>query len=261
MSILKNTIDLRIPKAWEELTDKEARIIFGILATANADQAQARLRALLAINSIKVVARSAGADDRWLCRSRRTGLFELDGLTAARISAPLEFIHRPAAHPWRPGSFGSASPISAELYELTLGDWFVVFNTLQGVIVTEDYSLLDSLRPMLMKKKPLQVISSRRRAGFSPADRMALFFWILSYRDHMAHRYPELFRRAGADDDAPAAITSDMLRESIDAQLRALTMGDVTKEEAVMALPIDRAFAELNAKAREYREIKEKQST
>ena len=47
----------------------------------------------------------------------------------------------------------------------------------------------------------------------------------------------------------------------MNAQIRALTKGDITKEAEVLALDTHRALTELNAQAREYKELNAKIST
>ena len=46
------------------------------------------------------------------------------------------------------------------------------------------------------------------------------------------------------------------LQEAMDAQIRALTKGDVTKEAEVLQLDTWRALTELNAQAKEYEELR-----
>ena len=41
----------------------------------------------------------------------------------------------------------------------------------------------------------------------------------------------------------------------MDAQIRALTKGDITKEKEILALDTWRALTELNAQAREYKQL------
>jgi hypothetical protein len=48
------------------------------------------------------------------------------------------------------------------------------------------------------------------------------------------------------------------LQESMDAQIRALTKGDITKEQEILALDTWRALTELNAQAKEYKELNAK---
>ena len=45
------------------------------------------------------------------------------------------------------------------------------------------------------------------------------------------------------------------LQESMDAQIRALTKGDITKEREILSLDTWRALTELNAQAKEYKQI------
>ena len=45
-------------------------------------------------------------------------------------------------------------------------------------------------------------------------------------------------------------------QEAMDAQIRALTKGDVTKEAEVLQLDTWRALTELNAQAKEYEELR-----
>ena len=48
----------------------------------------------------------------------------------------------------------------------------------------------------------------------------------------------------------------EVLRTAMNAQIRALTGGDITKEEAVLSMDTWRAFTELDAKAKEVEDIK-----
>lgn len=69
--------------------------------------------------------------------------------------------------------------------------------------------------------------------------------WVAGLKALNARRYPRLYRPAAA-----ATADGGML-EITNAQIRALTGGDVTKENAVLQTPAWRALTELDAKARE----------
>ena len=49
-----------------------------------------------------------------------------------------------------------------------------------------------------------------------------------------------------------------MLKDAVNAQIRALTKGDITKEKEVLAIDTWRAFTELDAIAKEYDEFNQK---
>ena len=48
----------------------------------------------------------------------------------------------------------------------------------------------------------------------------------------------------------------EVLRTAMNAQIRALTCGDITKEEALLSMDTWRALTELDAKAKEVEDIK-----
>ena len=56
--------------------------------------------------------------------------------------------------------------------------------------------------------------------------------------------------------DKPAPPIGEVLRTAMNAQIRALTGGDITKEEAVLSMDTWRALTELDAKAKEVEDIK-----
>ena len=48
---------------------------------------------------------------------------------------------------------------------------------------------------------------------------------------------------------------ASQLQETVDAEIRALTKGDITKEKEILSLDTWRALTELNAQAKEYKQI------
>ena len=92
------------------------------------------------------------------------------------------------------------------------------------------------------------------RLSLSPAEQMGTLRWFAHVKSVFAERWPYFFRRIEGDIDE-----QDIdLMGAMDAQIRALTDGDITKEETIKALPCWRALTELNQKARESKEFHEK---
>ena len=72
----------------------------------------------------------------------------------------------------------------------------------------------------------------------------------------MSTAFPHFFRkRESADGEPPTEVH---FIDLYNAQMRALTGGDVTKEKTVLALDCWRALTELEAKAREAEELERK---
>ena len=86
------------------------------------------------------------------------------------------------------------------------------------------------------------------------------FNTICGYTDSNPVKYSDFFQPIA---DAPTggnllSSSAPSVEDAMNAQIRALTKGDVTKEAEVLALDTHRALTELNAQAREYRELNAK---
>ncbi len=116
-------------------------------------------------------------------------------------------------------------------------------NFYQGYIVSSSDEAIDEMCRLLYP-------------GFTPpltpAERYIVLLWTSSLKAHYTRLFPDLFRTS----DDSFAQPSDQ-REVMDAQIRALTGGDITKTAAVLAADTLTALTELNAKAREAREMSE----
>ena len=93
-----------------------------------------------------------------------------------------------------------------------------------------------------------------KRLSLSPAEQLGTLRWFAHVKSVFAERWPYFFRRVDADIEE---MDIDLMG-AMDAQIRALTEGDITKEETIKALPCWRALTELNEKAREAKEFHEK---
>lgn len=92
------------------------------------------------------------------------------------------------------------------------------------------------------------------RLSLSPAEQMGTLRWFAHVKSVFAERWPYFFRRVDADIEE---LDFDMMG-AMNTQIRALTEGDITKEETIKTLPCWRALTELNEKAREAKEFHEK---
>ena len=110
-----------------------------------------------------------------------------------------------------------------------------------------DYLMAEQYYQLAVSKHPKQL-------SLSPAEQMGTLRWFAHVKSVFAERWPHFFRRVDADIEE---LDIDLMG-AMDAQIRALTEGDITKEETIKALPCWRALTELNEKAREAKEFHEK---
>ena len=83
------------------------------------------------------------------------------------------------------------------------------------------------------------------------------FNTICGYTDSNPVKYSDFFQPTANADTGGNLLGSSApsVEDAMNTQIRALTKGDVTKEAEVLALDTHRALTELNAQAREYREL------
>ena len=83
---------------------------------------------------------------------------------------------------------------------------------------------------------------------------MGVFLWFMWIKDNFSKSFPHLFKPASEEGDYD-------MTEAMNAQIRALTGGDITKEKQIEKSDVWRALTELDAKAREAEELNDKLKT
>ena len=96
---------------------------------------------------------------------------------------------------------------------------------------------------------------------FKPCERINIFYWFAALKETLSKKYSDFFQPLAGGDDGNLLGSSTSVEDAMNAQIRALTKGDITKEAEVLALDTHRALTELNAQAREYKELNAKLST
>ena len=85
------------------------------------------------------------------------------------------------------------------------------------------------------------------------------FYWFASLKWYFSGMFPHFLKTIPSDSENLLGYTppiGEVLRTAMNAQIRALTGGDITKEEAVLSMDTWRALTELDAKAKEVEDIK-----
>ncbi|WP_278672523.1 hypothetical protein [Leyella stercorea] len=85
------------------------------------------------------------------------------------------------------------------------------------------------------------------------------FYWFSSLKHYFARLFPHFLQPMSSSSEdllGYAPPIGEVLWTAMNAQIRALTGGDITKEEAVLSMDTWRALTELDAKAKEVEDIK-----
>ncbi len=242
---MMQTIDFSIPRSWSELSDKQLRYVF-FLISEGYDSDAIKTFCLLRWSKAKVIGRQP--DCSYLLRKGKA-LFEVTPLMLAEVLPYLDWLTKLPTYPVRLSKIKRRNAIKADFSEVPFETYIVVDNLYQGYLATQSDHLLDELAAVLYGK----------RLKLKPYERVSIFYWIASLKDFFARRYPDFLQPAYTQSGGNLLGNSQpSVEEAMNAQIRALTKGDVTKEKEILALDTWRALTELNAQAKEYRELNSK---
>jgi hypothetical protein len=249
-------VRLSAPKSWKELSAGQLVYISWLMTHTQLSKEELHAYAFVRFTGIKVEHNCP--DGRWLCcfKDRRFTLSPEQALSLCRQFS------------WLTGSIGEVTPLpklagvarqDVRLRGLPLIQYIACENYYQAFIHSGDEQHLNCLIASfyLGNEKFNDALTAERSSRFRNLPfhiRYTVFLWYYGLKTVFQRHFPYFFQKTEPvpEDGEPQAPN---MREHIDNMLRALTGGDVTKTEAVYQTETWTAFAELNAKAREYREL------
>lgn len=278
------TLDISIPQGWHRLTQKQAQWLLRFLSRSDTRHfSDPRAVALMRFVGMRILG-TAGPRGEWLVevptgdrsrilRRRKRMMVFISPEEFAFMLRELDWILKPLPSPWRPERIDGRKPLPAPLASIPFGSFLAADNLYAGFLNMSrndaglsldsgkaTASLLDSMASLMVEKLPWWR-RLFRNGRFSPAGRFAVLMWFSAVKERMVRLYPDFYTPTADDSLAPetgGAVSPARLRQVMNAQIRALTKGDITKEEQILSLPLERAMTELNALAKEYAEIHSK---
>ena len=247
------TINLIVPRGWHELDDKQLRYFFGLLAD-DYTSAEIRTLCLLRWSGLKVIYRHnsdfvvrLGKDD-----------FKLSATVVADTIEALKWLDEIPSFPVRLSHIGKCTAIPSDLQSVPFEKFIYCDNLYQGYLHTKNDSLIDEMMKVLYHS-PHSTLPSKLH--LSSVERINVFYWFASLKQYFAKTFNHFFQQTDSTDGnllGSAKSIGEQVTEAMNAQIRALTKGDITKEKEVLAMDCWRALTELNAQAKEYQELRAK---
>ena len=241
-------INFHLPDAWHKLEQWQLRYVCYIMTRF--DSVTAKTYIFVRLLGITVLRRQ---EDGWVCSVRngwKKVRFFVHSWQVQSFLHMLDFIERPGDMPfclWRIGRFRS---VDARLHDVPFKEYVSIENYYQGFLLTRNNSLLRSMAILLYVDR-----KGRHPRWFNPSEEelLSVFLWIASVKNHFTKCFPYLFR-------PPEQLEGEAFNmlELVNAEIRALTGGDITKEREVLQMDCWRALTELNEKAREAQELQQR---
>lgn len=243
-----HTLNLSLPAAWQYLTDKQLRFVFRLLATEHTP-VEVKALFLLKFGDIHVVTTLGNA---FICKHGKD-FVTISALQISEVLSHLAWLDGIPAFPVRLARIGRHRAAAADLQGLPFSSYIILDNLYQGYLHTQRTDLLTQMA---------QILYDAPRIHLSEAERISVFYWFASVKQFFARTFSFFFQPEEDNaEGAPSGSVGSRLQEAMNTQIRALTGGDITKEKEVLAMDCWRALTELNAKARDYEEMKKAQKS
>jgi hypothetical protein len=248
------TINLCVPTSWSELSDKQLRYVYRLIAADyNIDEIKAHC--FFRWSGAKLICRYGNG--KYLLKLGKQE-FAVSPQQISELLSELAWIGQLPLTPIRLPHIGKRQALSADFEGVPFETFLVCENLYQGFLHTQQDPFLDEIASQLYPKSSTLLPFTSKLKDF---ERINVFYWFASLKDFFAKRFPDFLQPLNSDSENLLGSSPNIgaqLQESMDAQIRALTKGDITKEREILALDTWRALTELNAQAKEYKQINSK---
>lgn len=244
------TLQLYAPSSWQELGQEQLRYVLTLL-TQGWTEYQARTYLLCRLCGISVLTEKK---EGWLCETSLTDgstvRFFLQTWQVEDFCHRFDFVFDGKGAANRLERIGTLMAADVELHGLPFANYMAADNFFQQYL-SSDHSSNQPLREMARCLYRNADGTEAESIDCTDAELMGVFLWFCFVKDNFSKAFPHLFKPA-------ANATSYDPRAAMDAQIRALTGGDITKERLIEESDVWRALTELDAKAREAEELNKK---
>lgn len=247
------TLQLHAPHSWGELTQDQLRYVLTLLSQGWQEW-QVRTYLFARLTGTKVL---NCKKDGWLCETatEQGGAvrFFLELWQVQSLCECFDFVFDGRGSDNRLAHIGPYHAVDAELHGFPFINYLVCDNHFQQFLQsgqTTDEPLREMARILYLDADG----NEPERIACTPAELMGVFLWFMFVKHHFSEAFPHLFKPADPRSETDST-------EAMNAQIRALTGGDITKERQIEETDVWRALTELDAKAREAEELNQKFKT
>lgn len=241
-------VNLIVPRSWEELSQEQLKYYFFVLTMCRS-AAEVKTYCLCRWSGLEVL---YPYGEGFMCRHEQRE-FVLQPLQVAAAIQSLDWTDTLPTRPVRLERIGKYQALPADFQEVPFETFIICDNLYQGYLSAKEDALLDDLARVLYQSAKVRP---------DAAERIGVFYWFASLKEMFARQFKHFFQPLSAQSDGnmfnQGRSQYEIIYHAVNAQIRALTKGDVTKEKEVLAIDTWRALTELDALAKEYEDFNRK---
>lgn len=248
MDTSSNKIIATVPASWQSLTDQQLYYVYGLICDG-LSLAQIKTYCFFKFSGIRVLRKQPNG----YVIDYKGKRLAVEPMVIAHCLSALDWLNEHPSYPVRIRRIRGKNAVDAALNGVSFGEYIALDNMYQGYLHGQDDSLLVEMAKILYQSEKMVL---------NRAQKISVFYWFTSIKSMFSERFPFFLQPAGSmtPDNllSGGASVGQQVTDAMNAQIRALTKGDVTKEKEVLGLDVWRAMTELNAQAKEYTEYKHK---
>ena len=247
---------LTCPRSWKEMTQEQLRYALHVIGCGLYSSVEGRTLMLLRFCGIEVTRKTPYG---WACSvpvgssdgEQHKHPFFLQSWQVQDMIKQLEFTDSYETMNVRLESIQGFRAVKLLLEDVPFGDYLQMEKFYQGYLSTKEQKYAVGLARFLYPYS--EFAAGVTISEIDDAELTGCVMWYSYVKKRFSGLYPHFFKPIAA-----VSSSSANWMEQMNAQLRALTDGDITKEDAVKAKSCRRALTELDAKAREAEEFRKK---
>ena len=240
-------LDLHAPTDWTELTDEQFKFAMHLLGCIK-EPVEIKTRLFFHLCGISVEKYLHSGVRCSLVQDGRIKYFNLSTEQVHSMLHEFDFVDDFDTKGKRLDYVAKCFAVDKDFHGVTFKTYINVEIIYQNFLRTRHPELLDGMFKLMYRTgtglEPKKFVLTQ-------AERMNCFCWFVHVKNNFSKVFPHFFRPVNS------TALPDM-RKVIDAQIRALTKGDIVKEELVLQQDCWRAVTELDALAREAEEFERK---
>ena len=244
-------MQLYAPQSWKELSQEQLRYVFRLMWTED-ERVAIKTQMFFRLSGLEIVQKIPGGV---LCRVKRrfgSSYVNVMAWQVQQLMHQFDFIDSYEDMGVRLEMIHGLKAVDVDMHGVSFGDWLQIDKYYQGFLRNHEPEMLGSMSRFLYRQTGGDndgMIADR--VELDEAEMACCFFWV----GYVKAKFARMFRHFFAPAQGGGNVN---FVESMNAQIRALTDGDVTKEQMVLDTDCWRALTELNEKAREAEEFKRK---
>ena len=256
------TINLTVPRNYSEMTEKQIRYVAALQIFGSSEE-DIRTKCFIRFSGIRPL--FLHKEKYWFKKKGLKKPFAMSVGEVHAFSKNMDWLTKRYVGISPCAKIGKYAPCDKLFRDITFLQYLDAENYYQAFLFKKEEKYLDKLIGTLYQpgKDYSNSLTEERAKYFarkaSDEERLICLMWMIGVKEHFSRKFRFLFKRMDADEDEEPTTAPDMYG-IMQAQIRVLTEGDITKREKVLQSLTWDALHELNEKIREAEELKKKKN-